>query len=81
MVVYWRCCEPSDELVDVTYALGWAERIPRAVAVEFPEGLVVVVLMPFVGGEERAEGGYSARRGGDCFEGAEVHDLDCFAGG
>ena len=62
-----------DQLVREADALRGPERVARAVAVVFAEGLVVRVLGPFGGGEEGAEFGDGTEGGGDGVEGAEVH--------
>ena len=75
-------CHSRNEFIDVADSLGWAEGVAGPVAVEFPEGLVVIVVVPFGLGEEVAEGGDEGAGGGwlvwrgDGGEGAEVHEGD-----
>lgn len=69
--------EAGDELVCVTDALSWAERVATAVAVVFLHGEKVVVVGEFVLGEEGAEGGEFTGVGGAryCVKGADVHEV------
>lgn len=65
--------EAGEELGDVADALGGSEGVAVGVAVPFPEGLVVVVLVPFELGEEVAKVGDLGGGRGEGGEGAEVH--------
>ncbi len=57
MVLHTDACQPRDELIREADALGWTEVVAGAEAVELFEGLEIVVVGPFRGGEDGAEGG------------------------
>lgn len=60
MVLHRATRQPCNELVGETNALRGTQRVPGTETVVFAQGLVVIVLHPFVHGKERAK----ARRGG-----------------
>jgi len=73
----WSICETGDEFVCESHALRRSKRISPGITVVFSEGLVVVVLVPFIDGEEVAERGDLAGARGDGIEGAKIHHVNC----
>ena len=80
MVLYGAICQPGNEFIGVPDALGGTQRVTRTEPVVFPQGLVVIILHPFVQTEKRAEPRHRGRqvRGGAIHqrgERTEVHQI------
>lgn len=77
VVVDWLLGHSRHQLVDEANALGGTQRVAISVSIVFPQRLIIVVLMPFVLGEQSAKRRELTGDGCNRLEGTNIHDVNC----